>query len=167
MTQNAAAFTARAEGYPKTLVTPCAIAPSGEERFDEFVAIWDTGATNTLITQAVVDRCGLRPMGPAFIGHAGLAEEPEETESYLIAIRILDLITVNEVPVLRGGYSGADVLIGMDIINTGDFAITHRNGNTKFTFRVPSIADIDFVQEENSSQPTTRQQRRARQRGNA
>ena len=42
---------------------------------------------------------------------------------------------------------GADVLIGMDIINEGDFAVTNLNGRTKFSFRVPSQADIDFVRE--------------------
>lgn len=154
----------KADGSPKTLDTPCRVAPAGGDQFEEFKAIWDTGATGSLITQTVVDKCGLKPLGPAFIGHAGLAEEPEETESYLVDIRIFQF-TVRGVPVLRGGYSGADVLIGMDIINAGDFAITHKNGNSKFTFRVPSIADIDFVEEENSSRTTTRQQRRARQRG--
>lgn len=36
----------------------------------------------------------------------------------------------------------------MDIINKGDFAITHPDGKTKFTFRYPSQADIDFVKED-------------------
>ena len=39
------------------------------------------------------------------------------------------------------------MLIGMDIINLGDFAITNKNGNTKFTFEIPSSRDIDFVKE--------------------
>ena len=42
----------------------------------------------------------------------------------------------------------SDVLIGMDIISRGDFAITHPGGRTKFSFRVPSQADIDFVEED-------------------
>jgi hypothetical protein len=33
----------------------------------------------------------------------------------------------------------------MDIIAKGDFAITGKSGNTKFSFRMPSIADIDFT----------------------
>ena len=35
----------------------------------------------------------------------------------------------------------------MDIINLGDFVITNKNGNTKFTFEIPSSRDIDFVKE--------------------
>jgi hypothetical protein len=38
----------------------------------------------------------------------------------------------------------ADVLIGMDIIGEGDFAVTHQDGKTTFSFRVPSLKTIDF-----------------------
>ena len=39
----------------------------------------------------------------------------------------------------------------MNIINTGDFAVTNVRGRTKFTFRVPSQADIDFVAEDSAA----------------
>ena len=35
----------------------------------------------------------------------------------------------------------------MDIIGQGDFAVTHSTGQTKFSFRMPSQADIHFVKE--------------------
>lgn len=54
-------------------------------------------------------------------------------------------VVVQNVPVSQSEFAGGDVLVGMDIINTGDFAITHPNGQTKFTFRIPPQADIDFV----------------------
>ena len=50
--------------------------------------------------------------------------------------------------VIQGVLRDADVLVGMDIINQGDFAVTNPDGRTKFSFRVPSIADIDFVAED-------------------
>ncbi|GMQ96553.1 MAG: hypothetical protein BMS9Abin15_0226 [Gammaproteobacteria bacterium] len=40
-----------------------------------------------------------------------------------------------------------DVLIGMDIITLGDFAVTTYNGKTTFSFRMPSLTEIDFVKE--------------------
>ena len=46
----------------------------------------------------------------------------------------------------------ADVLIGMDIIGTGDFAVTNLNGLTKFSFRVPSLEHIDFVADATSTE---------------
>ena len=37
-----------------------------------------------------------------------------------------------------------DVLIGMDIIGLGDFAVSNFRGKTTFTFRIPSLKEIDF-----------------------
>ncbi len=43
---------------------------------------------------------------------------------------------------------GMDILIGMDIITLGDFAITNYNNKTVFSFRFPSSEVIDFVKSE-------------------
>lgn len=43
------------------------------------------------------------------------------------------------------GTQNIDLLIGMDIIGLGDFAVTNLGGNTVFTFRVPSVEKIDFA----------------------
>ena len=77
--------------------------------------------------------------------HAGVDDEPDETDVYLVNIGLPNRVLVQDVRVSRLGFTGGDVLIGMDIINTGDFAITHANGDTKFTFQSPPQADIDFV----------------------
>lgn len=37
-----------------------------------------------------------------------------------------------------------DLLIGMDIIGLGDFALTHRNGKSLLSFRIPHSIPIDF-----------------------
>ncbi len=94
---------------------------------------------------SVVERCGLTSVSRQRITHAGLAEEPDETEAYLVNILLPNRLVMQNVRVYRAGFTGADVLIGMDIINAGDFAITHAGGNTKFTFQMPSLADIDFL----------------------
>jgi uncharacterized protein YecA (UPF0149 family) len=41
------------------------------------------------------------------------------------------------------------LLIGMDLISLGDFAVTNFAGKTVFSFRVPSVQMIDFVQSGN------------------
>ena len=50
---------------------------------------------------------------------------------------------------MAGGsnMTGTEVLIGMDIISLGDFAVTNLNNKTWFTFRMPSVARLDFVKE--------------------
>jgi len=40
-----------------------------------------------------------------------------------------------------------DVLIGMDILGAGDFAVTHHQGKTTFSFCCPGRREIDFVAE--------------------
>lgn len=43
-------------------------------------------------------------------------------------------------------------LIGMDVINLGDFAISNREQKTVFTFRMPSLQRFDFVREAQTEQ---------------
>ena len=46
-----------------------------------------------------------------------------------------------------GKLLGYDMLIGMDVMNLGDFAVTNKDGRTVFSFRIPSCRCIDFVKE--------------------
>lgn len=50
------------------------------------------------------------------------------------------------VRVTQGVLKSCDVLIGMDIINKGDFAVTNRGGVTMLSFQMPSLNHIDFVE---------------------
>ena len=98
-----------------------------------------------MVTQAVVDACGLVPIGFREILHV---QGKSRVEIFLINIKLPNEIVFSGVSVAKGSLGpGADVLIGMDIINEGDFAVTNLDGRTKFSFRVPSQADIDFVRE--------------------
>jgi hypothetical protein len=45
---------------------------------------------------------------------------------------------------LEGTPNSCDMLIGMDVISIGDFAVTNFDGKTTFSFRIPSMATIDF-----------------------
>jgi hypothetical protein len=42
------------------------------------------------------------------------------------------------------GNQGIDVLIGMDIISLGDFAISNFDGKTQFSFRIPSQRHVEY-----------------------
>jgi hypothetical protein len=41
--------------------------------------------------------------------------------------------------------TGTGVLIGMDIIGQGDFAISNYEGRTKFSFRIPTLEHIELT----------------------
>ena len=65
---------------------------------------------------------------------------------FLVNIGLPNRVAIPELPVTLGELTGADVLIGMDIIGQGDFAVTHSTGRPSFRFACrPS--DIDFVKE--------------------
>ena len=40
-----------------------------------------------------------------------------------------------------------DIIIGMDIISKGDFAVSNLNGKTSFSFRIPSFGTANFLNE--------------------
>ncbi len=158
------AFTMTADKLANILLSQCDIRIAGTTpgEFHEFKAIWDTGATNSAITQDVVDQCGLKPIGKARVMHAGIGDDPDETDLYIVDLKLPNRVLVRNVPVSRGGFTGGNVLIGMDIINKGDFAVTHANGGTKFTFQYPAQADIDFVKAQPLPPPRNRKERRSR-----
>lgn len=159
MTQSASfrAFTTSSSGRLNVLKNQCVVsrawAPSSGEPLppmETFDAIWDTGATNSVITQAVVTACGLTPSGVTDVRHA--AGKSEKVPTYLVNIGLPNGVGYTGVRVSIGQFSGGDILIGMDIIGTGDFAVTNVNGVTKFSFRHPSIEDINFVRDSRAPQ---------------
>ena len=92
-----------------------------------------------------MDACGLVPTGRKKV--TGVHGE-KEVATFLVNISLPNNVSIYGVPVTLGDFGkDADVLIGMDIINRGDFAVTNLNGITKFSFRFPSQVHIDFVEE--------------------
>ena len=111
----------------------------------QYKAIWDTGATNSVVTQAIVTACGLQPTGATEVN---TAMGKNVANTYLVALWLPNRICIPSLKVTEGIVGGGmDVLIGMDIIIQGDFAVTNFEGKTNYTFRMPSLRCIDFVKE--------------------
>jgi hypothetical protein len=64
---------------------------------------------------------------------------------YSVNLYLPNGIKVPDVNVAEGIPFGCDMLIGMDIIGLGDFAVSNYSGRTLFSFRMPSLTEIDFV----------------------
>lgn len=110
--------------------------------FKIFNAIWDTGATITVISRKVIEECQLEPIGMTEVHHCG---GTSLREIYLINIVLRNNVIIPQISVIEGTLgSNIDVLIGMDIICLGDFAISNKNNETTFSFRIPSVECIDF-----------------------
>lgn len=108
--------------------------------------IWDTGATNSCISESLAKKLNLTPIQRATVmGVHG----SEEVNVYFITIILLNENIKIKVPVTECKELSDDgkicILIGMDVITKGDFCVTNLNGRTVMSFRVPSIETIDFV----------------------
>jgi len=112
-----------------------------------FQAIWDTGASGSVITARVVKELNLVPTGRADVY---TASGQHNVNTYLVNILIPPGVQFVALRVTEGEITGGlDVLIGMDIIGQGDFAVTNENGETCMSYRTPSVQRIDFVKEIN------------------
>lgn len=107
-----------------------------------FVGIWDTGATNSVISKNVVDKLGLIPFTKVKSYHAN---GESIVDCYLVNLVLPNGVGIQAVKVTEGILKGTDVLIGMDVITLGDFSITNFGGKTTFSFRIPSVEEVDFV----------------------
>ena len=146
------AFTIRYGGRVNVLKTEIGIfLPVSREEMERMtpkvhpcVAVWDTGANGTVITKQVADELGLKPIGITEVYHA---QGKGLTNEYLVNVALLNGVIIPGVRVTEGILAGCDVLIGMDIIAMGDFAVTNANahGGTTLSFCIPSVAEIDFV----------------------
>jgi len=156
------AFTVEFNGRAHVLITPVHIGRA----FDHtkisrppgnvltYNGIWDTGATNTVITERVARECGLKPIGVTNVETAG---GRKRSNVYLVSIGLPNTVGVSSLRVTEGILNGnVEVLIGMDVIGGGDFAITCNDGKTVFSFRFPSKTKIDFVKEINRQQARKR-----------
>ena len=151
MPESAHSFTIRSEQTLRILATTAKVSPAfdplareAHPSFSEFRAVWDTGSTGSVIAQNVVDTCRLRPIG---MTKAQTAGGERNCEVYLINLMLPNGVGFPRIHVTKMELGPrTDVLIGMDIITRGDFALTHRNGKTCFSFQNPSSEEIDFTQ---------------------
>ena len=138
------AFITINDGYTKTLTNDVVITAG--ERTTKAKALWDTGATNSCISERVV-----KELKPPLRGKTTMkTPSGEETANvYEVNILLPNKVNFEKTPVIESkiGNQGIDVLIGMDIIVNGDFAVSNFDGKTTFTFRVPSKKRTNFVKE--------------------
>ena len=117
-------------------------------------AIWDTGATNSVITETCAQQLGLVCVSKTIVNSV---HGSKESNVYYLNITLHnEQITIKSKVTECSKLSRDDkigILIGMDIINQGDFSISNFGGNTVMTFRIPSMQKIDFVEGIKNGQP--------------
>lgn len=147
-------FTLKADGKLREIITDVSIydaiygeiTTENDPRVLKTKALWDTGATNCVITPSCAKELNLKPIGMTQTRHAGGISL---ANVYLITVMLPNGVGIKNVRFTEcSEQEGAfGIIIGMDIITRGDFAISNVNGKTTFSFRLPSIRTIDFVEE--------------------
>lgn len=147
-------FTLKFPSKAREIITDVSVYDSiymdVEDKSDERVvhtkALWDTGATNCVITPSCAKLLGIKPVGMTNTHHAGGISV---SNVYLINVILPNNVKIENVRFTECSEQGGSfgVIIGMDIITKGDFSITNVGGNTVFSFRTPSMRTIDFVDE--------------------
>jgi|SRR3989344_1909873 len=152
--QDFQAFTVKYNGRTNVLFSKVGVSEAfnpkdliaNPPKMIEANAIWDTGASCTVITKQFAEQIGLIPTGKIQIrGVNHITEENTYLANFYLPNQVcMGFVRIAEVPALSGG---AGILIGMDIIGSGDFSVYTEEGKTIMTFRLPSVGGVDFVEE--------------------
>jgi hypothetical protein len=137
------AFTLKASGLIKSIQTPITIRQAYafcqtfnlKSQEADVRALWDTGATISSISQGLATRLGLSQVDSSNIsGFGGI----HNSNIDIIDILLPNQVTIPNVRVAEFIDNGKfDVIVGMDIITLGDFAITNHGGLSVVSFRMP------------------------------
>jgi len=136
-------FTAQHSSIANSLPTKVYVESPETNKHVEANAIWDTGASRSLIRPEVATRLNLKPISKTFIDTPSDKSVPSNV--YLINVYLPNEAKIVNIQALEGTPNCCDMLIGMDVITLGDFAVTNFNGRTMFSFRIPSMTAIDFT----------------------
>jgi hypothetical protein len=138
---------------PAYVEAPSALAYVGTIKPIKVNAIWDTGATDSVITRQIVELLALVPTGRTIV--RGVNSEME-VFTYFVNIGLPNRIMIENVKVTECELNspGIDILIGMNIIQLGDLAITNGKGYTVFSFAMPSFVNpVDLLDKANAINP--------------
>ncbi|MBI5729560.1 MAG: SEC-C domain-containing protein [Ignavibacteriales bacterium] len=151
--KEARAFTTKFNGIAREIINDIGVSlpitPQNKNDFSsveihQTKALWDTGATNSAITQTIIQKLKLVPIGQAQVQHAkGISN----SDVFLVNIYLpnkfaIPFVRVTEATNIAGHF---DIIVGMDIIALGDLSITNFNKKTTVSFRMPSMQEIDYI----------------------
>jgi hypothetical protein len=98
-------------------------------------ALWDTGASGTVITPEASRKLKLVPIDRVRVAGVNNISMADVVE---VSIGLPNRVMVEDINVMICDLKqDIDLLIGMDIILLGDFSISNGGGETLFSFAIP------------------------------
>lgn len=116
-------------------------------RYVSLTAAWDTGSTCTCISPELVEYLNMKPYSNP--NELKITQGNTKSNLYKIIVILNDELEIPANVYIHPHIheDDVDLLIGMDIIQKGDFAISNHNDNTCFSYRFPSKGLIDFTRQ--------------------
>jgi predicted aspartyl protease len=154
------ALTLKAPGIARSIVIPVVASQSkalclkfGLERIEaDVLALVDTGATDTSISDRLAAGLGLKIMDRGRVNAAGGIHASSVFSIDVLLRSMVNFVNIRAMTFVKT-VQIFDIIIGMDILTLGDLAITNHNRQTVLSFRVPpDTKHIDFVSAENGAE---------------
>jgi predicted aspartyl protease len=132
-------------GLSKTIVTTVELYSGEYDAAKSYSAkvLWDTGATISAITPRIAEKLGL-----VFVNNMTIvgANSTSQVNTTIVSIAFPNGLRIQDCPVVICDIDPrVDMLLGMDVITAGDFAISNGDAQTTFSFASPPFhKKIDF-----------------------
>ena len=113
-------------------------------------ALWDTGAVMSAITPDIRDKLKAVTVYRKTIA---AIHTTQDVDIVSITLELPNRVVKQTIEIAVCKLtSNAEMIIGMDIISLGDFALSNGNDQTLFSFAVPPFKDkIDFSKRQDES----------------
>lgn len=145
------AYTARFPIYRDRIASRVFISSmrDGVNNPASFMCLWDTGASMTLVSTHVAEALRLAILDETVTIRSGLGSKAkiEVRTAYLhVVLGAIPLELKVGVVDMPGSDSDIDVVLGMDLISQGSFAISYDGGQLLFSFCYPPAPmPLDFT----------------------
>lgn len=113
----------------------------------------DTGATHTVVSAELAAEMQFQAVSYTESNTAGGKVKD-------VPVYVIDMLSLCDGKMLFPNHRvmqmnltdqvGVEMLIGMDILNQGDFSLTNKGGKTMASFRIPSVHETNYVPEVNN-----------------
>lgn len=101
---------------------------SAEGTVENVNALWDTGATVSVLSTDMVRRLGLVPQDVVWV--RSYNGTPVKTNVYRVDIVMNDEIRLDFIEAIEASLPSSDMLLGMNVIGMGDLHIVHPDYKT-------------------------------------
>ena len=135
-------FCKRFDGYVDEIVTSCQVYNT-DGAYVNCEATWDTGAECSVISDTLVKKLNLKGLTKAKMYHAG--GDYNIVNCHDVYIGLTNEMIIGPLRVMEGQYGLDYILIGMDIIGSGDLIVTNNGEHTEMTFNIPSTLKTDDI----------------------